>query len=76
MFNPTITKEWLLATMDLEGDGFVNAGGIRSETLEDDKANAPSGDETLSTLKPKKGKEKNARTGSKGKRCTKNRKTA
>jgi len=34
MFEPTITEEWLLATMELEGDGFVNAGGIRSEMLE------------------------------------------
>ena len=31
MFKPTITKEWLLATMDLEGDGFANAGGIRDK---------------------------------------------
>ena len=39
MFKPTITKEWLLATMELEGDGFANAGGIRLETLEGDKFN-------------------------------------
>jgi DNA-binding XRE family transcriptional regulator len=38
MFKPTITKEWLLATMELEGDGFANAGGIRSETLEGNEA--------------------------------------
>ena len=31
MFKPTVTKEWLLATMDLEGDGFANAGGIRDK---------------------------------------------
>ena len=31
MFKPTVTKEWLLATMDLEGDGFINAGGIRDK---------------------------------------------
>ncbi len=35
MFTPTITKEWLLATMELEGDGFCNAGGIR-EKCEDE----------------------------------------
>lgn len=28
-FNPTITKEWLLATMEMEGSGFCNAGGKR-----------------------------------------------
>ena len=39
MFKPTITKEWLLATMELEGDGFANAGGIPSEILEDDAIN-------------------------------------
>jgi len=39
MFTPTITKEWLLATMELEGDGFANAGGIPSEILEGDEIN-------------------------------------
>lgn len=39
MFKPTITEEWLRATMELEGDGFVNAGGIRSNTLESDEVN-------------------------------------
>jgi len=39
MFKPTITEEWLLATMELEGDGFANAGGIRSETLEGEEIN-------------------------------------
>jgi hypothetical protein len=33
MFKPTVTKEWLLATMEMEGDGFINAGGIREATL-------------------------------------------
>ena len=42
MFKPTITKEWLLATMELECDGFCNAGGIPSETLDSDEIDAPS----------------------------------
>ncbi len=36
MFQPSITKEWLLATMELEGDGFVNAGGVREKYAEGD----------------------------------------
>ena len=39
MFASQIDENWLLATMELEGDGFVNAGGIRSETLEGDEVN-------------------------------------
>jgi hypothetical protein len=39
MFKPKITEEWLLATMELEGDGFINAGGIRSEMPECDDVN-------------------------------------
>ena len=31
MFKPTITDEWLLAKIELEGDGFINAGGIRDK---------------------------------------------
>jgi len=42
MFKPKITKEWLLATMELEGDGFCNAGGIRSNTFESDAVNGSS----------------------------------
>ena len=36
MFKPNTDKEWLMKIIELEGDGFVNAGGIRSETLEGD----------------------------------------
>lgn len=36
MFTPTITQEWLLATMELEGDGFANAGGILDKYPEDE----------------------------------------
>ena len=39
MFKPKITKEWLLATMELEGDGFCNAGGICSDTLDSNEVN-------------------------------------
>ena len=57
--------------MELEGDGFFDAGGIRSETLDSDEVNAPSvsppiqeGEEdalnaftqTRHTLKPERGK--------------------
>lgn len=32
----TVTKEWLLGMMELEGDGFCNAGGIRDKYPEDE----------------------------------------
>lgn len=36
MFQPNTDREWLMKIIELEGDGFANAGGIRSETLEGD----------------------------------------
>lgn len=39
MSKPQIDKNWLMQIIALEGDGFVNAGGIRSETLEGDGVN-------------------------------------
>ena len=39
MSKPQIDKNWLMQIIALEGDGFVNAGGIRSETLEGDEIN-------------------------------------
>ena len=40
MFKPTVTDEWLLAKIELEGDGFINAGGIRSETSPEELVDA------------------------------------
>lgn len=31
MFNPNVSEEWLLGMIELEGDGFINAGGIRDK---------------------------------------------
>ena len=76
MFKPVITKEWLLATMELEGDGFANAGGIRAETLDGDEVNGHSSHHLQrKVLKPKTVKEKNAQPDSKKKRCAKNQRT-
>jgi hypothetical protein len=39
MPRPQLDENWLLQIIELEGDGFVNAGGIRSEMPKDDAAN-------------------------------------
>jgi len=70
MFKPKITKEWLLATMDMEGDGFINAGWIRTETPEVDAVEACPDAFHIETPKVKK---ENVRTDPKKKRCAKNR---
>ena len=36
MFKPNTDKEWLMKIVELDGDGFANAGGIRSEPIEGD----------------------------------------